>query len=59
MSPDTILAVENIIEFCHKKWAEADAHPVSDWPNPDMLTGRKMGYNDVLQYARKLLEKKT
>ena len=28
------------------------------WPTPDMQTGKKMAYNDVLQYARKLLGEK-
>ena len=29
--------------------------PASGWPTPDMQTGKKMAYNEVLQFARKLL----
>jgi hypothetical protein len=56
MSPDAILTLEKIIDFCHEKWAEADEAPPSDWPTPEMRTGKKMALNDVLQLARRLLE---
>jgi hypothetical protein len=38
--------------------AEADQPPASDFPTPDMLTGKKMADNDVLQFARNLLDEK-
>jgi hypothetical protein len=53
MTPDAILAVQKIIDFCHEKWLDADRS--GDQP-PDLKTGRKIGYNDVLQHARKLLD---
>jgi hypothetical protein len=55
MSPDATLTLEKIMNFCHEKWAEADKSPAADFPTPDMLTGKKMAFNEVLQYARKLL----
>jgi hypothetical protein len=58
MNPDAIPTLEKIIDFCHQKWAEADKHPVSDWPTPDMQTGKKMAFNEVLQFARKMLDEK-
>jgi hypothetical protein len=54
MTPDAVLALQKIIDYCHEKWEEANRAPASDWPTPDMQTGRKMAYNDVLQHARKL-----
>ena len=56
MSPDAILSLEKIIGFCHEKWAEADKPPASGFPTPDMLTGKKMAFNEVLQHARTLLD---
>ena len=53
MSPDAILAVQKIMDYCHEKWLEADR---AQGETPDMKTGRKVGYNHVLQYARKLLD---
>jgi hypothetical protein len=58
MSPDAILTLEKIMDFCHEKWTEADKHPPAEWPTHDMLTGKKMAYNNVLQFARKLLDEK-
>jgi hypothetical protein len=55
MTPEAILALQQVIDFCHEKWEEAERPPASDWPTPDMLTGKKMAYNDVLQFARALL----
>lgn len=34
---------------------EANEAKPSAFPTPDMLTGKKMAYNDVLQFARKQL----
>jgi hypothetical protein len=55
-SPDAILTLERIMDYCHQKWEEANQPPVSSFPTADMLTGKKMAYNDVLQHARKLLD---
>jgi hypothetical protein len=55
MAPDAVLTLQKIIDYCHEKWEEANQAPASDWPTPEMQTGRKMAYNDVLQHARKLL----
>jgi hypothetical protein len=55
MTPDAILMLQNIMNHCHDKWEEANKTADSDFPTPDMLTGKTMAYNDVLQYARKLL----
>ncbi len=44
--------LQHIIEFCSDKWTEADRAPDQ---TPDMKTGRKMAYNDVLQQARRML----
>ncbi len=46
--------IQKIIDFCNDKWAEANQPQTSTWPTPDMQTGRKMAYNDVLQFARTL-----
>jgi hypothetical protein len=56
MTPESILTLEKIMDYCHAKWEEADRqNPESPMPTADMLTGKKMAYNDVLQYARKLI----
>jgi hypothetical protein len=58
MTPESILAVEKIMDYCHAKWQEADESPASQWRTPDMQTGKKMAYNDVLQFVRTLLAEK-
>jgi hypothetical protein len=55
MSTDITLTLQKIMDYCHEKWGEANQAPSAAWPTPDMLTGKKMAYNDVLQFARKLL----
>jgi hypothetical protein len=55
MTPEAILTLQEIMDYCHAQWEETDRASGSAWPTPDMLTGKKMAYNDVLQYARKLL----
>jgi hypothetical protein len=55
MTPEVILTLEKLMDYCHEKWAEADKPQASSFPTADMQTGRKMAYNDVLQYARTLL----
>ena len=47
--------LNEIIDFCSEKWGEAEQQPASAFPTQDMLTGKKMAFNEVLQYARKLL----
>lgn len=47
--------IRKIIDYCDGKWIEAAEEPPSAFPTQDMLTGKKMAYNEVLQFARKLL----
>ena len=47
--------IESIVTYCNAKWVEANEASSQAWPTPEMQTGRKMAYNDVLQYARELL----
>ena len=47
--------LKHIIDYCEQKWLEADRPTASNWPTPDMLTGHKMAYNTVIQYARRLI----
>jgi hypothetical protein len=47
--------LQKIIDYCNAKWVEADRPPDAAFPTPDVLTGKKMAYNDVLQFARRLL----
>jgi len=54
MTPEAILTLEKIMDYCHARWEETDRAPASDFPTPDMLTGKKMAFNEVLQYARML-----
>jgi hypothetical protein len=56
MTSDAVLALQRIMDYCHEKWEEADKPVASGWPTPELQTGKRMAYNDVLQYARKLLE---
>jgi hypothetical protein len=58
MKPEAIAALEKIMDFCHEKWTETDKLPPSEWPTPDMRTGKKMAFNEVLQFARKMLDEK-
>ena len=53
MTQDVHQAHRAIVEFCTGKWVEADRDAQL---SPDLKTGKKMAYNDVLQYARKLSE---
>lgn len=55
MTPEAILALQRVIDYCHEQWEEADRPVTSGWPTPDMQTGKTMAYNDVLQFARTLL----
>jgi len=52
MTPEAVLLLQEIMDYCHAKWEEADR--AAD-QTPDMRTGRKIGYNDVLKLARKRL----
>lgn len=44
-----------IIDFCNGKFVEADQASPSGFPTADMLTGKKMAYNEVFQFVRKLM----
>ena len=56
MTQDARQKLQQVIDYCNDKWQEVDRASASDWPTPDVQTGRKMAYNDVLQHARKLLD---
>jgi hypothetical protein len=56
MTPDAILMIEKVMDYCHERWQEADRPAASTFPTPDMLTGKKMASNDVLQFARRLID---
>ena len=47
--------LKHIIDYCQNQSQEADQPPSSPWLLPDVLTGKKLAYNDVLQYARTIL----
>ena len=55
MTKDATAMIESIVTYCNAKWVEANEASSQAWPTPEMQTGRKMAYNDVLQYARALL----
>jgi hypothetical protein len=55
MTPDPE-TLKHIIDYCDRRWIETDAEPEAAFRTDDgVRTGKKMAYNDVLQYARKLL----
>lgn len=56
MTQDARQKLQQVIDYCNDKWQEVDRAAAEDWPTPDVQTGRKMAYNDVLQHARKLLD---
>lgn len=47
--------LKHIIDYCDKKWVEADAASDAPFQSQDTQSGKKIAYNDVLQYARKLI----
>lgn len=47
--------LKHIIDYCDKKWVEADAARDAPFQSQDTQIGKKIAYNDVLQYARKLI----
>jgi hypothetical protein len=55
MTPEEILTLQKIQDFCHAGWQKAADEPASRFPTADMLTGKKMAFNEVLQFARSLL----
>jgi hypothetical protein len=55
MPRDAASALQKIIEYCSDKWIEADKPSDAPYPTPDMQTGKKMAYHDVLNYASRLL----
>ena len=54
MTTDAILVLNTLMDYCNDRWVEADRLPDGTFPTADMLTGKKMAYNDVLQFARRL-----
>jgi hypothetical protein len=55
MTPEEILTLQKIQDFCHARWQKAADEPASRFPTTDMLTGQKMAFNEVLQFIRTLL----
>jgi hypothetical protein len=55
MTQDAHPILEQIIAYCNDKWVEADKALPTPYETPDMKTGSKIAYNNVLQYARALL----
>jgi hypothetical protein len=55
MTHEEFVILQKITDYCHDRWQEANRAPASDWPPPDMQTGKKMAYNDVVQFVRQLL----
>jgi hypothetical protein len=52
MKTDVTRALEEVLDFCNDRWLEADRPPQSGFPTADMLTGKKMAFNDVIQHVR-------
>ena len=55
MTDETRQALQRIIDFCHDRWIEAEDAPATPYDKPGTQMGRKMAYNDVLQFAGRLL----
>jgi hypothetical protein len=55
MTPEEILTLQRIQTFCHEGWKKAADEPAFAFPTADMLTGKKMAFNEVLQFTRTLL----
>ena len=57
MENDGTSILREVIEHCNDRWVEADgAEPVPGaFPTAEMLTGEKMAYNNVIQFARRRL----
>lgn len=55
MTDDARDILKTIIDFCSDKWGEADKQLPTSFPTQDMLIGKKMAFNELLQFARKLL----
>jgi hypothetical protein len=58
--PHDAATLKHIIDYCDKKWTEADETAEGPFQTGGFLAtdtqiGRKMAYKDVLQYARKLI----
>ncbi len=54
MTKDARQAFQKIIDYCNERWIEAEDAPATSYDAPGTKSGRKMAYNDVLQYARRL-----
>ncbi len=56
MTPESILTIEKIMDYCHAKWEEANRQaPDARWPTADVLAAKKLAYDEVRQFAQKLL----
>jgi hypothetical protein len=56
MTNDVRLTLQKVIAYCDEKWVKArDEQAAAPAQDIDLQTGKKMAYNDLLQYARKLL----
>lgn len=53
MGTNATASLKAILDFCNDRWTESDQRPPSGFPNADMLTGKKMAYNDVIQFVRR------
>jgi hypothetical protein len=56
MKPETILALEKILDHGGAEWREDDRKQVGDGSTLSIQTGRKIPCNDVLQFTRGPLE---
>ena len=56
MADDARAALEKVLDYCSRKWLEADQAAAGAIPPPDMLTGEKKAYNEVFHYIRVLLD---
>ena len=52
---DRLQTLNQIIVFCSDRLGEAAKQPASSFPTEDMLTGKRMAFDEVLQFARRLL----
>ena len=51
---DARQAFQKIVDYCNDRWLEAEEAPATPYDAPGTKTGRKMAYNDVLQFARRM-----
>jgi len=58
MENDATRILREVIDYCNDRWVEADgAEPVPGaFPTADMLTGKKMAYNECAPHVRLIAE---